>query len=249
MAHRLIGSTLLAPTLVGGTGLAGGTLFDADHRVRPHQTRLQSGGIADPTLSRNFKEEDEVHAAWPVTHPGNRRLGANACHASLVAVLNHNDGDPVGQGPVPGHPQGRLRPGRPGPGAPVQPVVVMETADGGWLISNTLEQTRHRSLTGPAPRGARGTGGHALVNARIQDGGPITVPMHPGRTVANRDLPNNLVSTACTVLKQARGRPGSRQPQQTEAGVPASCVGWLRAWPKVGEPNLPRTVLNQWQRD
>ena len=57
---------VLALGVNNGTGLAGGTLFDAD-----------------PTLSRDFNEEDEVHAAWT-----------------------------VGQGPVPGHPQGRLRPGR-----------------------------------------------------------------------------------------------------------------------------------------
>ena len=95
---RRVGSALpalLALTLVGGSALAGGTLFDADYKVCPRQTRLQSGGIADLTLSRDAGEEDEVHAAWTVANPGNRRLAANACRVSLVAILDDNDGDPV----------------------------------------------------------------------------------------------------------------------------------------------------------
>ena len=32
-----------------------------------------------------------------------------------------------------------------------------------------------------------GTAGHALVTVRVHDGGHITVPMHPGGAVANRD--------------------------------------------------------------
>ena len=40
----------------------------------------------------------------------------------------------------------------------------------------------------PAPaKGTPGTGGYALVNVRLHDGGNITVPMHVGSAVANRD--------------------------------------------------------------
>ena len=230
----LSGSALPVPLALGvnsGTGKAGDTLFDADHRVRPHQTRLQSGGIADPTLSRDFDEEDEVHAAWTAAHPGHRRLGANACRASLAAILDDNDGDPVGQGPVPGHPQGRLRPGRTGTPVPVQPVVVMETADGSWPISDILEPTRHRSLTEPAPKGTRGTGGHAprprgrQPGRRPGTGQPL--PDHGkgrlfgGTALAvgdvfaappdrHRDRPNDLLARGRAEGAAGRHRPGSR---------------------------------------
>ena len=78
----------------------------------------------------------------------------------------------------------------------------------------------------------------AMVKVGLGSGTAIAVgDMFAEPPDALRDLPNDLVSTAGTVLQQAaRGRPGSRPPQPTEAGVPASCVGRLRAWPKVGEP-------------
>ena len=150
---RRVGSALpalLALTLVGGSALAGGTLFDADYKVCPRQTRLQSGGIADLTLSRDAGEEDEVHAAWTVANPGNRRLAANACRVSLVAILDDNDGDPVVKALSLGTRKAAFDQVKTGTGVTVRLAVVMETADGDRLISDVLEQTINQSLTEPA---------------------------------------------------------------------------------------------------
>ena len=150
---RGVGSALLALlalTLVGGSGLAGGTLFDADYQVCPHQTRLQSGEIADLTLSRDAEEEDEVHAAWTVTNPGNWHLAANAYRASLVAILDDHDGSPVAKSLSLGTRKVTFDKVKTGTEVTVQLAVVMETADGDWLISDVLEQTLHQSLTEPA---------------------------------------------------------------------------------------------------
>ena len=70
-------------------------------------------------LSRDAGKEDAVHAAWPVANPGNRPLGANACRASLVAILDDHDGSPVVKALSPGtrkttFDQGRTVRSRPG---------------------------------------------------------------------------------------------------------------------------------------
>ena len=94
---RWVGSILLAlpvPTLFRQCWprrRQPGDLFDGNHRDCPAATRLRHGGIADPTLSRNTEEQDEVHAAWPVANPGNRCPGADA----LVVIPEDNDGVPV----------------------------------------------------------------------------------------------------------------------------------------------------------
>ena len=120
------------------------------HRVCPRQTRLRSGGIADLSLSRDAGEKDEVHAAWPVANPGNRHLVVNACRASLVAILDDNDGDPIVRSLSLGTRKAAFDQVRTGTLVPVQLTVVMEAADGDWLISDVLEQTLHQSLTKPA---------------------------------------------------------------------------------------------------
>ena len=212
---------LLALTLVGGTGLAGDTLFDADYKVCPRQTRE----IADLPLARDA----EVYAAWTVTNPGNWRLAANAYRASLVAILDDNDGSPVAKSLSLGTRKVIFDQVGTGIEVTVQPVVVMETADGDWLISDILEQTRHRSLTGPAPKGTRGTGGCALVNTRIHDGGHITVPMHPGRAVASRD---------------GALEPDQRPPTMVKVGgFGGTAVGDVFAEPPDRHRNLPNDLL------
>ena len=138
------------------TGLAGpgprrrrlpgrGTLFDNDHKVCPRQTRLRSGRIADLSPSRDAGEEDKVHAAWTVTNPGNRRPAANACRASLVAILDDNDGSPIARSLSPGARRTAFDQVGIGTGGTVRPAIVMEAADGDCPISDILEQTPARA--------------------------------------------------------------------------------------------------------
>ena len=153
MAHRLIGSTLLsllALTLIGGAGLAGGDLFDNDYRDCPHRTRLRDGQIADLTLSRNAEEEDEVHAAWTATHPATWGLGHNAYHASLVVILDDHHGAPVARKVSLGTREATFDKVKTGTEVTAQMAIVVARDDGDYLISDILEQTLHQSLTAPS---------------------------------------------------------------------------------------------------
>ena len=153
MAHRLIGSALLALlalTLIGGAGLAGGDLFDDDYRDCPYRTRLRQGEIANLTLSRDTEEEDEVHVAWTGTHPGTWNLGPNAYHTSLVVILDDHHGEPVTQTVSLNTRELTFDQVRTGTEVTVQMAIVVDADDGDYLISDILEQTLNQSLTEPS---------------------------------------------------------------------------------------------------
>ena len=141
---------LLALTLIGGVGLAGGDLFDDDYRDCPHRTRLRDGQIADLTLSRNAEEEDEVHAAWTATHPDTWGLGHNAYHASLVVILDDHHGDPVARKVSLGTREATFDKVKTGTEVTAQMAIVVDTADGGYVVSDILEQSINQSLTEPS---------------------------------------------------------------------------------------------------
>ena len=153
MAPRLIGSTLLALlalTLCAGAGLAGGDLFDDDYQDCPVATRLRQGEIADLTLSRDSDEESEVHVAWTGTHPGTWNLGPNAYHTSLVVILDDHHGEPVTRTVSLNTRQITFDKVKTGTEVTVQMAIVVDTAGGGYLISDILEQTLNQSLTEPS---------------------------------------------------------------------------------------------------
>ena len=51
---------------------------------------------------------------------------------------------------------------------------------------------------GPTPaKGTLGTGGHALVNVRVSDGGNITLPMHPAVHSPTGTAPWNWTTSRC----------------------------------------------------
>ena len=84
---------LLALALLAGGSLAAGDLFDDAYRDCPHKTRMRDGEIADLSVARDAEEADEVNVSWAATDPATWGLGANAYNASLVVILDDNDGD------------------------------------------------------------------------------------------------------------------------------------------------------------
>ena len=153
MTHRLLGSALLALltlTLIGGAGLAGGDLFDDDYRDCPYRTRLRQGEIANLTLARDTDEEDAVHAAWTGTRADTWGLGPNAFHTALVVILDDHHGEPVTQTVSLNTRQITFDTVKTGTEVTVQMAIVVSTTDGGYLISDILEQTLRQSLTEPS---------------------------------------------------------------------------------------------------
>ena len=153
MTHRLIGSALLALlalTLIGGAGLAGGDLFDDDYRDCPYRTRLRQGEIANLTLSRDTEEEEEVNVAWTATHADTWGLGPNAFHTSLVVILDDHHGEPVTQTVSLNTREITFDQVRTGTEVTVQMAIVVDADDGDYLISDILEQTLNQSLTEPS---------------------------------------------------------------------------------------------------
>lgn len=142
---------LLALAAVGGGSLAGGDLFDDDYADCPHRTRLRDGQIADLTLTRDAEEADEVNVSWTATDPDSWGLGSNAFRTALVLLLD--DGEEV-------HAQRLALGARQTTFAGVETVkvvtaqmaIVVDTADGDYLISDILEQSLNQSLRAPAFR-------------------------------------------------------------------------------------------------
>ena len=142
---------LLALTGLGGTTLAAGDLFDNDYKDCPHKTRLREGQIADLSVNRDSDDEDEVNISWTATDPATWGLGPNTYRTSLVVILD--DGSPDTNTLSLGSRKTTFDNVETGKVVKVQMAIVVDTADGKYLISDILEQSINQSLTEPAFHG------------------------------------------------------------------------------------------------
>ncbi|MYD91811.1 MAG: hypothetical protein F4Y08_16010 [Caldilineaceae bacterium SB0662_bin_9] len=147
---RSAGLALLALVLLSGGSFAAGDLFDDAYRDCPARTRLRDGQIADLTVARDAEEADEVNVAWAATDPATWGLGANAYRTSLVVLLDDKDGDPVSKTLSLGTRKATFEEVATGTEVKVQMAIVVDTAEGDYLISDILEASVHQSLTAPA---------------------------------------------------------------------------------------------------
>ena len=142
---------LLALAVLAGGSFAAGDLFDDDYADCPHRTRLRDGQIADLTISRDAEEADEVNVAWAATDPVTWGLGANAYSASLVVILDDGGaGDPVSKTLSLGTRKATFEGVAKGREVTVQLAIVVDTAEGDYLISDILEQSINQSLSAPS---------------------------------------------------------------------------------------------------
>ena len=139
---------VLALTGLGGTALAAGDLFDDDYRDCPHKTRLRDGQISDLSVNRDSDDEDEVNVSWAATDPATWGLGPNAYSTSLVVILD--DGSPDTETLSLGSRKTTFDGVETGKVVTVQMAIVVDTADGKYLISDILEKSINQSLTEPA---------------------------------------------------------------------------------------------------
>ncbi|MXZ42113.1 MAG: hypothetical protein F4Z18_10110 [Caldilineaceae bacterium SB0666_bin_21] len=142
-----------------GSGFAAGDLFDDDYKDCPHRTRLRDGQIADLSVNRDADEADEVNVSWAATDPATWGLGPNTFDASLVLFLDDGEGDPVSQSLSLGTRKVTFDGVDTGTEVTVQLAIVVDTAEGDYLISDILEARVHQSLSAPAFKGQvrRGT--------------------------------------------------------------------------------------------
>ena len=139
---------VLALTGLGGTALAAGDLFDDDYSDCPHKTRLRDGQISDLSVNRDSDDEDEVNVSWAATDPATWGLGSNAYSTSLVVILD--DGSPDTETLSLGSRKTTFDGVETGKVVTVQMAIVVDTADGKFLISDILEKTINQSLTEPS---------------------------------------------------------------------------------------------------
>ena len=140
---------LLALAGLGGTTLAAGDLFDDAYRDCPHKTRLRDGQIDDLTVNRDADDEDHVNVSWTATDPATWGLGPNAYSTSLVVILDDKDGDPVAKTLSLGSTKTTFEGIKTGTEVTVQMAIVVDTAEGDYLISDILERSINQSLTAP----------------------------------------------------------------------------------------------------
>ncbi len=140
---------LLALTGLGGGVLAAGDLFDDAYRDCPHKTRLRDGQIDDLAVNRDADDEDHVNVSWSATDPATWGLGPNAYTTSLVVILDDQDGDPVAKTLSLGSTKTTFEGIRTGTEVTVQMAIVVDTAEGDYLISDILERSINQSLTAP----------------------------------------------------------------------------------------------------
>ena len=139
---------LLALAVISGGSLAGGDLFDKDYSDCPHRTRLRDGQISGLTVARDAEEEDEVNVSWAVTDASAWGLGPNAYNASLVVLLD--DGKLHTKTLALGTTKIAFDGIETGKTVKIQMAIVVDHADGDYLISDILEASINQSLTEPA---------------------------------------------------------------------------------------------------
>ncbi|MCY3659723.1 MAG: hypothetical protein OXG36_12000 [Caldilineaceae bacterium] len=144
----LVAVAVLALTGLGGTALAAGDLFDDDYSDCPHKTRLRDGQISDLSVNRDSDDEDNVNVSWAATDPATWGLGSNAYRTSLVVILD--DGSPDTETLSLGSRKTTFDGVETGKQVTVQMAIVVDTADGKYLISDILEKSINQSLTEPA---------------------------------------------------------------------------------------------------
>ncbi len=139
---------LLALAVISGGSLAAGDLFDDDYADCPTKTRLRGGEISDLAVARDADDEDHVNVSWAATDPDSWNLGSNAYNTSLVVILD--DGDSHTQTLSLGARKTTFEGVATGTEVTVQLAIVVDTADGDYLISDILEASINQSLTEPA---------------------------------------------------------------------------------------------------
>jgi len=149
-ALKSIPLVLLALITASGASFAGGDLFDDDYFDCPARTRLQSGQIADLTVSRDSDDADEVNVSWTSTDPGSWGLGSNAFNTFLVLILDDDDGDPMSQSLSLGLNKTTFDGVKTGVEIRVEMAIVVGTAGGDYLISDILRQDTSQSLGTPS---------------------------------------------------------------------------------------------------
>ena len=140
---------LLALAVISGGSLARGDLFDDDYNDCPHRTRLRDGQIDDLSVNRDSEEEDEVNVAWSATDPATWGLGANAYSTSLVVILDDGS-DTQTETLSLGSRSTTFSGVETGTEVTVQMAIVVDTADGDYLISDILSDSINQSLTAPS---------------------------------------------------------------------------------------------------
>ena len=139
---------LLALAVISGGSLAAGDLFDDDYKDCPYKTRLRDGQIDDLSVNRDSDDEDHVNVAWTATDPATWGLGANAYRTSLVVLLD--DGETSDATLSLGSKKTTFEGVETGKVVTVQMAIVVDTADGKYLISDILETSINQSLTEPS---------------------------------------------------------------------------------------------------
>ena len=141
---------LLAWALLSGGSLAAGDLFDDDYQDCPHKTRLRQGQIADLTLARDAEEETEVNVSWAATDPTTWGLGANAYRTSLVVLLQDGVNPLQAKTVSLGTRKQTFTDVATAAKVTAQLAIVVDTAEGDYLISDILEASVNQSLTAPS---------------------------------------------------------------------------------------------------
>ena len=140
---------LLALAVISGGSLAAGDLFDDDYKDCPYKTRLRDGQIDDLSVARDAEEEDEVNVSWAATDPATWGLGPNAYSTSLVVILDDGDGSQTKTLSL-GSRKTTFAGVETGVEVTVQMAIVVDTADGDYLISDILQDEINQSVTAPA---------------------------------------------------------------------------------------------------
>jgi len=140
---------LLGLAVISGSSFAGGDLFDADYRDCPARTRLREGQISDLAVARDADEEDEVNVSWSATDPAIWGLGSNTYNTSLVVLLD-DGGDLDAQTLSLGTRKATFTGVETGTKVKVQLALVVDTADGAYLVSDILEASIIQSIPAPS---------------------------------------------------------------------------------------------------
>jgi len=143
---------LLALAVISGGSLAAGDLFDDGYKDCPHKTRLRDGQIDDLSVNRDSDDEDHVNVSWSATDPATWGLGPNAYSTSLVVILD--DGDSNTKTLSLGSRKATFEDVETGVEVTVQMAIVVDTADGKYLISDIIEKSINQSLTEPSFSGS-----------------------------------------------------------------------------------------------
>ena len=160
---------LLGLVVISGASFAGGDLFDGKtYKDCPYQTRLRDGQIADLAVARDSDDADHVNVSWTATDAASWGLGPNAYTTRLVVLLD--DGDLNTEKLHLGARKVTFEEIETGKSVKVQMAIVVDHADGNYLISDILEQSINQSLSKPA----FSTGWHRITN--IADGDTTTTP-------------------------------------------------------------------------